>query len=200
MMLYKLKNNERQFKQLRLDAYQLSEQLGLSPDGDSTQGLEDCLNLGIYPKPFPHPWGKVQALFEAMPMYRDAVQIPNLSIWKGSALLLSDKAHAYLKNILEEHGEFLPINVQGFTYYIFNLTTVGKIDIDNSVFVYDEGCDLASDIQTLLFDENDIKDKFLFTATHDYLGGVFCTDDFKSTCEEFDLDGLYFDVDIVSSV
>jgi hypothetical protein len=194
--LYKIRNDEHQYQQLRLDAYQLCEQLNLAPEGDSTQGLEDCLNLGVTPKSFPHPWHKVKAEFETSPLSSGSTEVPDISVWNGSALVLSEKALTNLKPTLYDLGEFLPLDIHGATFYIFNLTTTGEINLDRSRFSYDEGSELASDIEELVFVEKDIEGKVLFSATHDYLGGVYCHQEFRNLCDEFSLKGLIFDQDI----
>ncbi|AMX03360.1 imm11 family protein [Microbulbifer thermotolerans] len=194
MNLYRLKNDEKSFKELSLDCVQLYEQLHLE---DSESGLSDCSDLGTSGKPFPHPWKRVKSDFEASPMYPSAVKIPNISIWIGSALVLSEKAKAALSLILEPHGEFLPVQVQETNYFIFNLFTYVEVDEKKTVYQYSgEDRTFPDGIEKLVFSESDLRGKFLFRSGEKSFGGVFCTDEFKQTCEEFDLDGLIFDEDI----
>jgi hypothetical protein len=189
MKLYLLKNNESLYQQLTLDSLLLSEKLGLGHEG-----LEDCVNLGLSDIRMSHRWKEIDTEFAPLPDHLDAVKIPNISIWKNATLVLSDKAYACLKLILADCGEFLPIKIKGFTYYIFNLLTVGKVDESQSIYECDDG--IAFEIEKLVFDSEDIKDKDLFKSFHHGLGGVFCSEGFKQTCEELEIDGLIFEEDL----
>ena len=57
--------------------------------------------------------------------------IPDISLWSGgagSSLVLSPKAYRTLKDSLQAYGEFLPVEVAGETYHIFNCLTFGDVD------------------------------------------------------------------------
>ncbi|MFC6632792.1 hypothetical protein [Microbulbifer taiwanensis] len=189
MKTYLLKNIEDVYQQITLDSIQLSESLNL---GDG--GLEDCVNLGLLDVKFSDRWKKVDTSFASLPDHPQAVKIPNISIWKNATLVLSEKAYANLKLILADYGEFLPINIDGFNYFIFNLLTSGKVDDSKSQYEWDG--DVALGIEKLVFDESDIKEKAIFKSFHQGFGGIFCSDGFRSTCEELEIDGLIFEEDL----
>jgi hypothetical protein len=193
MTIYKLQANDKEYKELTLDCVELFEKLQLDPAGS---GLKDCSDLGRTGLPFQHPWKEIESSFAPSPLHPEAVKIPSISVWIGSVLLLSEKAHACLRLILQDHGEFLPIDIQGFKYFLFNLLTTGKVDNQKTTYRYIEGDDIPSDIECLVFDADDIEDKDIFRAAPGHFVGVFCTPEFKQTCEEFDLDGLIFSEDI----
>lgn len=191
MKIYKIRSDDKNYKELSLDSLQLFDKLQLDPEGP---GLIDCANLGQGEEKFPHQWKKIAVEFEASPEYPGAVKIPNISVWLGTAMVFSEKAHAFLKLVLKDDGEFLPIDFKGDTYYIFNLLKKGKIDEGKSVYRWQEG--IAMDLVTRVFDEQDMQDQYLFQCTHNGYGGIYCTEEFKQDCNNFELDGLLFDEDI----
>lgn len=191
MKTYLLKNIESSYQQISLDSVELCEKLNL---GD--RGLEDCVNLGLLDVKLSDRWKKVDTSFKPLPDYPGAVKIPNISIWKNATLVLSEKAYASLGLILKEYGELLPISVQGFNYYIFNILASGKVDESKSLYEWDD--DVALGVEKLVFDESDIREKVVFKSFHNGFGGIYCSEAFKSTCEELDIDGLRFEEDLTN--
>ena len=189
-MIYKVKRDEAHYQQLTLDAFNLGDQLA-----SSGIGLDECANLGLLNVELANRWVRVESSFSPLLDHPTAVKIPNISIWVNATLVLSEKAYAGLKLALVDFGEFLPINVNGFTYYIFNLLVEGKRDQEKTQYEWED--DLAIELVSLAFDQADIQDKHLFKSFEHGFGGVFCSEAFKATCEELDLDGLVFDENLV---
>ncbi|MFT7562015.1 MAG: hypothetical protein ACI93R_003949 [Flavobacteriales bacterium] len=192
MITYLIKNNEAIYQQLALDAVSLRDQLN-----SSEVELADCVNFGLLNVELEKHWGLVSSTFEALPDFPEAIKVPNISIWKNATLVLSERAHASLKLILAEYGEFLPIYIGDYKYYIFNLIIEGKVDLEKTRYEWDD--DIAMELEALVFDSDDIKEKAMFKSFHNGLGGMFCSDAFKVTCEELDLDGLLFDQDLTGA-
>lgn len=122
--------------------------------------------------------------------------LPDISLWANIHLFVSDKAHKILREKLESHGDFLPIKADGHQYYIFTCFTYGK-EIESSLsYEYHNGN--AINLTSLEFDESDAKDKPVFKSNSKLCGSIFCNDDFKSICENNNLQGLRFEEDLLA--
>ena len=103
---------------------------------------------------------------------------------------ITDFAHACLKDILSPFTEALPLNVYDKTFYLHNILVNAKTDEALSEYSWSNGEPI--DVKKIVIDVDDAADKEVFrSALHGY-GGIFCSEGFKQTCEEFDLEGLVF--------
>jgi hypothetical protein len=186
--VYKLKSDISEYKVIPLDIEEIAEQL------DALGNMMDFLYMGIKKNRLAGIWGEINTDFEASPLNPGAAKIPNVSVWGGSScLVLSERAHAVLRLMLEEYGEFLPITVVGgFTYYIFNNLTDVEPDMEYSSYVDEEGMT----VQSLVFD-SDAQSKLLFKSNWEGGQVPFCNQQFKDLCEEFELGGLIFSEDLI---
>lgn len=191
MKVYKLRNDEPNYQELTLDTFDLFNQLKLSDDH-----LEDIINFGAEGASYLDRWGTVTSTFEPRPFYPGSIKIPNISVFTNSILLLSENAYEALRLILADYGEMLPITIQGFKYYLFNLQVSAKLDSEKSEYEIDDMSGDVIGIKSRVFDETDIAEKDIFTNFHNDYGGIYCTEGFKNSCEMFELDGLIFDEDL----
>lgn len=187
MNVYRISQDITEYKELRLSSMELANQLGVDIDSDE---FMEYVDLGINGKSFKDRWGNVDAVFESSPAFPEAIKIPNISVWDGSKLVFSEKAHAFFQLSLSEYGEFLPISVKGYKYFIFNILSRSKIDESKSKYVYEDG--IVTNVERLVFDENDIMSNALFFDAHHGFGGIYCNEDFKAAYENFEMDGLTF--------
>ncbi len=189
MSVYKIGQSLSEYKELQLGSMDLAKQLDVDMDSDE---FMEYLDLGSNGISFKDRWGDVEAAFEASLAFPEAIKIPNISIRDRSTLVFSEKAHAFFQLCISEYGEFLPISVKGFKYYIFNIFSRSKVDESKSKYIYKNG--VAVKVERLVFYEDDIANNALFFDAHHGLGGIYCNDDFKDSYEEFELDGLTFTI------
>lgn len=187
MNVYQIGQDISVYKELQLGSIELAEQLGLDIDSDE---FMEYLDLGSNGLSFKDRWGDVEAVFEASPACPEAIEIPNISILNRSTLVFSEKAHAFFQLCISEFGEFLPISVKGFRFYIFNILARSKVDESKCKYTYQEG--VVRNVERLVFDEDDVPKNALFFDAHQGFGGIYCNDDFKNSYEEFEMDGLTF--------
>lgn len=109
--------------------------------------------------------------------------IPDVSNWIGATLFLSPKAHRLLGELLAPFGEFLPVQIDKDTFYIFNCLTIADAKQSN---------------EKLNFDETSIKDKVVFKTPEQQCIDIYCTERLKSAIEGFELKGVIFDEDLKS--
>lgn len=185
MSFYQISADETNYQIITLDAMTLFEQLDL---GDS--GLIDCVNLGISDISFAGKWGEVETEFAPSPLHPTASALPDITIWQNGCLAVSDYADACLKDILAPLGERLPIMISGNPYCLYNILATAQIDPEKSEFEW-QG-DEPVDANKLCIEPASAEGKDLFKASLHGFGGLFCTEGFQETCEEFDLKGLLF--------
>lgn len=185
MSSYQVSADEANFQIITLDAMTLFEQLDL---GDS--GLIDCVNLGISDVRFADRWGDVITEFSPSPLHPAASALPDITIWQNGCFVISDYADACLKDILAPLGERLPVKISDAPYYLYNILATAQVDPEKSEFEW-QG-DEPVDVKKLFIEPATAEGKDLFKASLHGFGGLFCTEGFKETCEEFDLKGLAF--------
>lgn len=179
--VYKLRTDISVFKEIPLDAEDIAEQL------DADDRIMDFVYMGVKDKPLGGFWTPVKTSFEASPVYPQAVKIPSISTWSGSCLIFSEKAHAIFRLMLADYGEFLPLDVHGFTYYIFNNFTDVLPNMEKSRYV-SEG---TKEVESLVFGD-DAADKLLFKSNWEGSTACFCNETLKQLCDEYEIEGLVF--------
>ncbi|TOJ07613.1 hypothetical protein CGI45_25245, partial [Vibrio parahaemolyticus] len=81
--------------------------------------------------------------------------IPDVSLWSMTYLVLSHRAYEILKPILENEGEFLLVTVGEEQVYVFNCLSFGQEDESVCVKKYLDG--IEDGYETLYFEESDIE-------------------------------------------
>ena len=116
--------------------------------------------------------------------------IPDICAWIDSTLLLSGKAFRFLKDLLQNSGEFLPVIVEKETYYIFNCFVNGEADEDKVKYEY--AGDVKLGVTHLKFKKS-AEELLVFKSIVDYCTTLYCGERFKTAVETFGLEGLMFD-------
>ena len=109
--------------------------------------------------------------------------IPDVANWIGATLLLSPKANRYLNELLSPFGEFLPVQIENDTFYIFNCLTIADGNLLNGKFS---------------FNEESIENKIIFKTPQQQCIDIYCTEQLKSAIETFELQGVIFDSNLNS--
>jgi hypothetical protein len=183
---YKLRTDISVFKEIPLDVEDIAEQL------DADNRIMDFVYMGVNDTRLADFWAPVKTSFEPSPVYPEAVKIPSISVWAGSCLIFSERAYAIFRLMLADYGEFLPLDVHGFTYYIFNNLTDIEPDMVKSWYAA-EG---VKRVKSLVFGD-DAADKLLFKSNWEGSRACFCNEAFKQLCHEYDIEGLDFIEDLL---
>ncbi|WP_344798392.1 hypothetical protein [Litoribacillus peritrichatus] len=173
-----------------LDIMMLAEQLG-----DIDEMLPTLMNYPSANERLLPIWKDVSADFR--PLSKTSTEIPDISVWDNTTLLLNEKAFQVLKDYLEFEGEFLPVIAEGEQMYLFNCLTFAKEDFELTEKKFLGG--FENGLKSLAFEEDDIKSKLLFKSNMDYCAHLFATSTFKELCEKFNLEGLMFEDSLVNS-
>lgn len=93
-------------------------------------------NRGVFAgdgMPRKHNWHPPRAKLKSDP-FNKGKKLPDIGHVDIGSVVLSQKAIDVLKGHLEPYGELLPLDVEGETYYIYNVTTIiDALDQENSV-------------------------------------------------------------------
>lgn len=190
-MVFKLRNDLNAYQVLQLDTIEIVEQLGREDLLGKIKRLTSSNNF-----PIASQWGRVQSTFAPL-NGTQAVKIPDVAVWKGAGLVFSGRAHAYFKLMLEPFGEFLPVEVEGYEFQLFHIMEEGEVDLGNSSRENDDFLEPMT-VTSLTFDQIDVRDKLLFKTDYQFYQEPFCNDKFKELYQEYELQGLIFEEDLVN--
>lgn len=138
-------------------------------------------------------WQNVTGTLEQKKEGAVSDDVADISFWHHSPVF-SEKAYAQLVGALSCHGEFLPVDVAGTLFYVFNiLERCDKlVDLDNSEKNIVDG--VQAGINTVVFQAGDFP--AIFKTDFDNAVRVFCTNEFKVQVEATGLTGLTFSEDL----
>ena len=117
---------------------------------------------------------------------RELHALPDIYIWNGCFLALSERAKCDLKDLLSPLGEFLPFTLDGQPYYLLSLHNVVTPKPDQSEELLENGIPVG--IKSLAFNLPDIGAPAVFKTDFDYFNHVYCTEPFKKRVMASDLD------------
>lgn len=161
MSMYRIENQGFDYQELDLEIDDIIDQF---PDDMSTLYIHDFSKNNLALTPY---WKPVATGFSEINGNENL--LPDITYWIGGTLVLSPVAYRYLGELIRPHGEFLPVHIDGQTYYIFNcLETIHSLT----------GVTPLS--KPIVKNQNEISEN------------LYCNAHFKSAIEEFDLKGISF--------
>ncbi len=192
MAIYRIRTNNEEYMLFNLTPTELRAKMG--------RGFR--YNINRLPTSQPD-WVMPDAIFRKSPNFKKADKLPDISFWTTSHMVLNQKAYDVLASQLKEYGEFLPVSIEGITYYIFNvlyLVDESFIDLDKSEREYEgEGdCRAQVGLHKLKFKEELLSNTLLFKTEFDTYLNIFCGDEFKDLVENAGLQGIVFKPDLAS--
>ncbi len=149
------------------------------------------------PKKYLNGWSPINIEFYAHS--RKAKQLPDASLDYGR-LFFSERAHQKLNSLIENCGEFLPVNYKSGSGYIFNPLKIAEDlkAINNSLLSYDEHGNITS--YGFFQDRIEESKSIIFKTELDSYIGVYCLDIFKDAFENTGLPGLVFNTDLCNPI
>lgn len=186
MSIYQIRNINRHFKVLEHDPFQRAI------DAGDDALLDRLFNEPVEAKGLADVWVEESVEFTAH--YKTSVKIPDISVW-GSFLTLTPRAVEVLKPYIDSDGEFLPIVIDGEKFQVFNVMSFGEEDKANTKHEYIDGHPVGLEI--LKFVESSVADKYVFKSLMQGCNLLYCDDKLKNLCNEHDLRGVEFDLDLL---
>jgi hypothetical protein len=145
-------------------------------------------------KPRLDSWVAPNASFYASDNYTGKGEaLPDITTWALGNIILSPKAYLAFRDIMASSGEFLPLLIDGETYYMFNTLFVipaSATDLTGAVDIVNSGVHMGQG--NVKFDEEQILGHCLFKSPTNKLTSSFVTKDFKSKYDENHFTGLVF--------
>lgn len=184
MTTYKIIRDTNNFQHFNLDLKIVVDTLG------SKFGRMKVMHYSKHNLQLKDDWKDFECSFMQPEGLTTAQDIPDISTWRLADLVLSGKAYDILHSHIENHGEFLPVNCDGETYYIFNCLTEGKEDESKSDREVMDG--VVMEVNKLVFDESDVADKLVFKSLYQGATALFCNDKFKDLVQTKGLRGITF--------
>ncbi|MCG3727575.1 hypothetical protein [Vibrio cincinnatiensis] len=180
----------------RLDEYQA---LVTTPDDVAIQLgnfdlFESILLQAVENRSLQDIWHSVDVEFEDV--LNDGSLLPDISLWLRTYLVLSPKAYEILKYDLQKDGEFLPIRYKNCQWYLYTALKFGQEDTQKCVEKIEYGS--PAGLEILVFIDSDIENKIIFKSQMEGVSSLYCTDKFKSLCEEHRLNGIAFSTSLTS--
>lgn len=164
----------------------------------SKMGDEIRIHMGAGLAEYKDTWVAPNGVFyNESDYYPDAIKIPDLTIW-AKHLVLNEKAYNLLKPLLADLGELLPVNCEGFTYYIFNLLTTAEMfdGLDDKKCEFNMLDGHQTDLKSISFHESKLENTLLFKSDYDYKVRLYCNEKFKKMITDEKLTGLIFNTDL----
>ncbi|HFQ5290241.1 TPA: hypothetical protein ACGUPN_004218 [Vibrio vulnificus] len=186
MSIYQVRNIQRYYKVLEHDPYQRAI------DAGDDALLDRLFNEPVTSKGLADVWLEESAQFTAH--YDTSVNTPDISVW-GSFLVMTQRAVEVLKPFIGSDGEFLPILIDGERFQVFNVMSFGEEDKANTKHEYIDGH--PAGLEELKFVESSIADKYVFKSLLQGCNLLYCDEKLKSLCNENDLRGVDFDLDLL---
>jgi len=192
MSIYRIHPDYDNFLRFTLHPYELQAKMG-----------EDFLYM-INRDPQAQPdWVKPDATFWLDDQEHSADKLPDISYWTTSHPVFNQKAYDALASHLGSYGEFLPVSVDGNSYYIFNVLnvlneSVINLDMSERKFETMDGFAMQTGLHKLQFIEDKLDDTLVFKIEYDTYLKVYCNDEFKRLVEDAGLTGILFKLDLAS--
>lgn len=184
-MIYKLFDDSRQFASFHLDVEDVLDLMDAKIDEHAVMQFSQ-LNFKLAPY-----WKPINVSLRQNEGSKN--EIPDVSLWRGASMILSDRALAALNTMLHPLGEMLPVRFQDRKYALFNCLTEVDPDKEQSVRIEEGG--YFMDVQKLVFPEG--IGTPLFKCPFENNRNLFCSEEFQSAFAKNGLGGIYFGEDLV---
>ncbi|MDW1664891.1 hypothetical protein R7F06_18000 [Vibrio sp. Vb2656] len=186
MSIYQVRNLNRYFKVLEHDPFQRAI------DAGDDALLDRLFNEPVRAQGLADVWVEESVEFTAH--YKTSVKTPDISVW-GASLVLTPRAVEVLKPYIESDGEFLPIVIDGEKFQVFNVMSFGEEDKEHTKHEYIDEHPVG--LVSLKFVESSVADKYVFKSLMEGCELLYCDDKLKNLCNEHDLRGVEFDLDLL---
>ena len=126
--------------------------------------------------------------------YKNRNEPCDVSLW-GSFLLLSPFAYESLSSNLSAHGEFLPIDLNGTDWWLFNCLELGAESLADCVI---HEAAHSTELEKLVFDESTLSEKLIFKSKLEGCKTLFCDDRVRMAVTQLPVCGVNFNTNLVA--
>lgn len=155
-------------------------------------GQETMFHFDPRPQSYSNDWQPLDIEFASLSNSKKT-KMPDITTRNGR-LFLNQSAYDALHNMLDAHGEFLPIKHKDGDGYLFNILEDAKTNdaLDTKLSTRNE----YGDVQSVEFHEDKLEGALVVRTEFDSYQGVYCTEVFKNAVEGADLKGITFSADL----
>lgn len=130
----------------------------------------------------------------------NVITLPDITLWSTDDIVCNEEAYTVLKNKLDSYGEWLPILIEGVSYWLLHVTKktgMDFVDLNKSERIVDRVGDI--EVRKLTFYSEKIEELLILKTEYNNYKNIYCTEAFKSLLEENDLKGMIFSEDMTNS-
>lgn len=120
-------------------------------------------------------------------------QAPDISDFAGN-MVLSPAVYSDLQDAMFPYGEFLPVDINGEIWQIFNATTYLEADEEHSEKIIRNG--RVRGLKALAFHAEEVEGTLLFRTPFDDSTATYCNEAFKQLIEEKGYSAVLFRDDL----
>lgn len=185
MTLYSIYADKENYRTIEFDRDQMFDDFG---------SLPNHFNVNYAPRAFSSCLKRpLEINFQCENTEFHGELMPDISEHYGR-LFLSQKAYQALNGLLENDGEFLPVNYEEGSAYIFNpLSVAESVDgLDEKLSIKDE----FGQRQNVAFHEERVKGFMIFKTEFDSFINAYVKDAVRDAIEAANLKGVYFTPDL----
>ena len=115
----------------------------------------------------------------------NTVDLPDLSIWRD-LIIMNQRAHEALSDLLSPFGEFLPVELLGKNGYLYHCTNIHHFS--ETEVTYQMHGDIYAGVTHLQFSEN--FDAHIVTGIHKVNSDMYCSEAVAKVIQDNKLTGL----------
>ncbi|MCG7565514.1 hypothetical protein MHM95_04375 [Pseudoalteromonas sp. CnMc7-15] len=193
MKSYRLELPKESTTALIFDSYILAKQMTQQSKLSVNELLIKLQRLPYENQPLSSLWDGEQLSFTFNSESNDDFDINIV----GTYLLLKMSAYSVLKSFMADFGEFIKVNTDRGEMMLFNLLTFAKEDLSLTERAYLDG--FEDGLKSLVFDENDIRNKNLYKSKLEGGNLVYCNELFFNAVKNNKLTGIAFYTDLLST-
>lgn len=184
--LYRIDQNTDDYLIPSLITLDIFKTLGLAEEF-----FADCISIATTQRRFASVWTKpVPIRFKAIAGYASTPVTPDITLWNGTCLILSNKALENFKNDLTPYGEMLSLCCDKSNYFLFH--TLTTLDVDEQKTVYEIYKSTPVGLKSLSLKTADETSLVFRAFPEQGYGGIFCNERFKHLCSKIKHNGLSF--------
>lgn len=187
-MIYAIRNDGYGFQELHLE---IDDFIDNFPE---EIGFHEAQDFSLINHSMSSWWQPIDTHFSAIEGDTKA-PVPDIAKWINATLVLSPKAFLAIGETLKDSGEFLPININGQEFQIFNCLTMLNIDSTQSEKGFYEGEETGW--KTIAFNMIEASKLVAFKSPDQGCLDLFCGEELKSLITKHHLKGVTFDGNLV---
>lgn len=183
-MMYRLASDFENFHDIDIDIYAIEDAI------DEFLGEDAFYNASIDNTSLASAWEDVGGTFNDTGLTKHS-KAPDITVWNGVYLILSEKAHQALEPLLSSAGEFLPITISGERHQLFNCRRIVEVDESKSKQETINGEYLG--LLSIAFHPSTELTNLICKTRFDNCSTLYCNDELRKVITDRKLGGMAFE-------